>query len=115
VVGVTDDTGLETGFEVRRVLLSDGVESWTVVGRDFEPVEVLDRYLAWLTALRSPRTVEGYARDLRSFWCFLAQRSVRGPQRHTLRKRHSRTLRTNQHETRRGIGVFRADSMATDL
>src|SRR5881275_1916192 len=76
VAAVTDDTALEPGFEVRQVLLGDGGESWTVIGEDFEPVEVVDRYLAWLTPLRSPRTVEGYARDLRWFWCFLAQREL---------------------------------------
>src|SRR5687767_7075198 len=71
----TDVTGeIERQFRVRRLLLSDGSESWTVVGPDFEPVEVLDRYLAYLTPLRSPRTVQGYAGDLRWFWCFLAQR-----------------------------------------
>ncbi len=76
MVGVTDVTGLEERFLVRRVLLSDGGESWTVVGEGFEPVEVVDRYLAWLTAFRSPRTVEAYARDLRLLWCFLAQREL---------------------------------------
>lgn len=73
---VTHDTEPERRFRVRRVLLGDGGESWTVIGEDFEPVEVVDRYLAWLTPLRSPRTVEGYARDLRWFWCFLAQREL---------------------------------------
>jgi integrase/recombinase XerD len=76
VAAVTDDTVREPRFEVRRVLLGDGGESWTVVGPGFEPVEALDRYLTWLTPLRSPRTVEGYARDLRWFWCFLAQREL---------------------------------------
>ena len=79
MVDVTDDTELAR-FRVRRVLLGDGSESWTVVGGNFEPVEVVDRYLAWLTALRSPRTVEGYARDLCVFWCFLALRELQWPQ-----------------------------------
>src|SRR5207302_6979438 len=41
-------------------------ESFTVIGPDFRPVELVDEYLAWLTDCeRSPNTVEAYARDLR--------------------------------------------------
>jgi hypothetical protein len=58
VAAVTDDTVREPRFEARRVLLGDGGESWTVVGPGFEPVEALDRYLTWLTPLRSPREID---------------------------------------------------------
>jgi len=77
---VVDDVryARERRLEVRRVSMpSSGVESWTVVGPDLRPVAVIDEFLAWLTAIeRSPNTVEAYARDLRLFWSFLAQRQL---------------------------------------
>jgi len=74
-MGVSDVT---TEFRVRRVFLpSFAVESWTVIGPDRRPVGVLDGYLAWLTQIeRSPNTVEAYARDLKEFWTFLAERDL---------------------------------------
>ena len=61
-------------FVVRRVFLPErSCESFTVIGPDLRPVAVVDEYLAWLTdCVRSPNAVEGYARDLRAFWTFLA-------------------------------------------
>ncbi len=63
---------------VRRVLLpACGIESFTVIGPDLRPVELVDEYLAWLTDCeRSPNTVEAYAYDLRAFWMFLTDRGL---------------------------------------
>jgi len=65
-------------FTVRRVFLPAlGVESFTVIGPDLRPVELIDEYLAWLTDCeRSPNTVEAYAHDLRAFWTFLDERGL---------------------------------------
>lgn len=39
-------------------------ESFTVIGPDLRPVDVIDEYLAWLTNNEcSPNTVEAYAHD----------------------------------------------------
>jgi hypothetical protein len=78
---VMDDdrvVGMRQGLVVWRVRMpSSGVESWTVVGRDGRPVELLDEFLGWLTGVeRSLNTVEAYARDLGSFWSYLAERDV---------------------------------------
>ena len=58
---------------VRRVFMaSRGTESFTIIGPDRRPVDVVDEYLGWLTdSERSPNTVEAYAHDLRAFWTFL--------------------------------------------
>ena len=54
-----------------------GVESRTVVGPDGRPAVLVDEFLDWLTGIeRSPKTVEGYARDLAAFWSFLTERGV---------------------------------------
>lgn len=65
-------------FTVRRVFLpARGVESFTVIGPDLRPVELVDEYLAWLTDCeRSPNTVEAYAHDLRAFWTFLDEQGL---------------------------------------
>jgi hypothetical protein len=52
-------------------------ESFTVVGPDLRPVEIIDEYLGWLTNNeRSPNTVEAYAHDLRAFWTFLDEHAL---------------------------------------
>ena len=63
---------------VRRVRLpARAADSFTVIGPDRRPVELIDEYLAWLTDCeRSPNTVEGYAHDLRAFWPFLGERGL---------------------------------------
>ncbi|MGA2014404.1 MAG: site-specific integrase [Solirubrobacteraceae bacterium] len=69
-------------FVVRRVRLpARAADSFTVIGPDLRPVELVDEYLAWLTDCeRSPNTVEAYAHDLRAFWTFLAERGLRWDQ-----------------------------------
>ena len=69
-------------YAVRRVRLpARATESFTVIGPDLRPVELVDEYLAWLTDCeRSPNTVEGCAHDLRAFWTFLAGRGLRWDQ-----------------------------------
>lgn len=53
------------------------VESWTVVGDDGVPVEPVERYLAYLTAIeRSPNTIRTYAFDLKDYWVFLRLRGL---------------------------------------
>src|SRR5438094_10595376 len=53
------------------------IESWTVVGDDGVPVEPVERYLAYLTAIeRSPNTIRAYAFDLKDYWVFLQQRGL---------------------------------------
>jgi len=61
---------------VQRVLLDDRDDvSWTVLGRDHEPLAPVE---AWLTHLsnvrRSPNTQKAYATDLRDYFVFLEQR-----------------------------------------
>jgi integrase/recombinase XerD len=75
---VHDVNERKPGFAVRRVFLpARGVESFTVIGPDLRPVELVDEYLAWLTDCeRSPNTVEAYAHDLRAFWTFLGEQGL---------------------------------------
>jgi integrase/recombinase XerD len=63
---------------VQRVVMpASPVESWTVVGDDGVPVEPVERYLAYLTAIeRSPNTIRAYAFDLKDYWVFRRQRSL---------------------------------------
>jgi integrase/recombinase XerD len=56
-------------------------ESFTVIGPDRRPVQVVDEYLAWLTDCeRSPNTVGAYAHDLRVFFTFLDEHGLRWDQ-----------------------------------
>ena len=51
--------------------------SWTVLGDDDVPVEPVERYLAYLTAIeRSPNTVKAYAHDLKDYWIFIGLRGL---------------------------------------
>jgi integrase/recombinase XerD len=60
---------------VQLVLMPDtGVESWSVLGDD-GPIEPVERWLAYLTAIeRSPNTVRAYADDLKDWFTFLQLR-----------------------------------------
>jgi site-specific recombinase XerD len=54
-----------------------GAESWTLLGEDHVPVEPVERFLAFLTAVeRSPNTVKAYAHDLKDWFSFLGGRGV---------------------------------------
>ncbi len=65
-------------YSVRRIVLpTSGTESFTVIGPDHRPVEIVDEYLGSLTNTeRSPNTVEAYAHDLRAFWTFLDEHGL---------------------------------------
>ena len=78
VLGAHDVNERGSPFIVRRVFLpARAIESFTVIGPDLRPVELVDEYLAWLTDCeRSPNTVEAYACDLRAFWTFLSERGL---------------------------------------
>src|ERR1017187_4580349 len=65
-------------MRVQRVALPGSrVESWTVLGGDDLPVEPVERYLAYLSAIeRSPNTVRAYAFDLKDYFVFLDYRGL---------------------------------------
>ena len=57
VMDDSDVSGREGAFVVRRVFLpTRGIESFTVIGPDLRPVELVDEYLAWLTDASVHRT-----------------------------------------------------------
>ncbi len=64
-------------FVQRVAMPTSRVESWTVLGDDDTPVEPIERYLAYLSAIeKSPNTVKAYAHDLKDYWAFLARRDL---------------------------------------
>jgi integrase/recombinase XerD len=65
-------------MRVQRVLVEGaGAESWTVLGADGDPVEPIERFLGYLSAVeRSPNTVKAYAHDLKDWFTFLRGRDV---------------------------------------
>ncbi len=65
-------------MHVQRVAMpTSRTGSWTVLGEDDAPVEPIERFLAYLSAIeRSPNTVRAYAHDLRDYWAFLSQRGL---------------------------------------
>lgn len=70
--------GAEAGVLVQRVVMPDApVESWTVVGADYVPIEAAESFLAHLSSIgRSPNTVRAYAHDLRDYFAYLAGRDL---------------------------------------
>ena len=67
-------------MRVQRVLMPNSeFESWTLLGDDHVPVEPVERFLAFLTAIeRSPNTIKAYAHDLKDSFVFLTCRGWTG-------------------------------------
>jgi integrase/recombinase XerD len=65
-------------LRVQRVVMpGSGVESWTVLGKDLVPVEPVERFLAFLSAIeRSPNTVKAYAHDLKDWFGYLGRHGL---------------------------------------
>jgi len=65
-------------MHVQRVAMpASPVSSWTVLGDDDVPVEPIDRFLGYLSAIEwSPNTVRAYAYDLKDYWRFLVHRGL---------------------------------------
>jgi integrase/recombinase XerD len=64
-------------FVTRVAMPASGLESWTVLGADDEPIQPIERYLAYLTDIEwSPNTVKAYAYDLKDWFTFLAQQGL---------------------------------------
>ena len=65
-------------MKVQRVIMPGSqMESWTVLGDDWVPLEPVERFLAYLAAIeRSPNTVKAYAHDLKDWFVFLAGRGL---------------------------------------
>jgi site-specific recombinase XerD len=65
-------------MRVQRVLMPDSAaESWTLLGDDLVPVEPVERFLGYLTAVeRSPNTIKAYAHDLKDWLVYLAGRGL---------------------------------------
>ena len=65
-------------MRVQRVVMpGSGRESWTLLGDDLRPVEPVERFLAYLTAIeKSPNTVKAYAHDLKDWWEYLTRQVI---------------------------------------
>ena len=65
-------------MRVQRVLAPDSMaESWTLLGDDLRPVEPVESFLAYLTAVeRSLNTAKAYAHDLKVWWTCLDGRDL---------------------------------------
>lgn len=63
---------------VQRVITPGSqAESWTVLGDDDVPIDAIETYLAFLSAIeRSPNTVKAYAHDLKDYFAFLTCREL---------------------------------------
>ncbi len=62
---------------MQKIVAPGGETSWTVVDKQFEPVEPIEVFLAHLEAIeRSPNTLRAYASSLRLFFDFLAGQGV---------------------------------------
>ena len=57
---------------MQRLVLSDGQQTWTVLGSGHLPIGPAEEYLEYLRAQRvSPNTVKSYARALALWWQYL--------------------------------------------
>lgn len=65
-------------MRVQKVLTPElASESWTLLGGDLRPVDPVESFLAYLTAIeRSPNTVKAYAHDLKDWWTYLDGRGL---------------------------------------
>ena len=65
-------------MRVQRMLMpGGGMRSWTVVDDDGVPVEPIESYLGYLSAIeRSPNTVRAYASSLKFWFEFCVRRGV---------------------------------------
>lgn len=65
-------------MRVQRVLAPGSTtDSWTLLGDDLRPVDPVESFLAYLTAIeRSPNTVKAYAHDLKDWWYYLDGRGL---------------------------------------
>jgi integrase len=69
---MTEGDGLVLGCRVQRLVLPDGVRSWTVLGSDHLVVGPAEEFLEFLRAqASSPNTVKSYARALALWWSYL--------------------------------------------
>lgn len=65
-----------------RITLQKGIDPhtngivWVALDEDYQVVEPVQRYLTYLSASKSPNTVEAYAYDLKSWWEFLELKSL---------------------------------------
>lgn len=82
-------------MRVQRVLIEGvRVESWTVLGEDGVPVEPVERFLGYLSAIeRSPNTVKAYAHDLKDWFAFLGGTAWTGGWSRRGRRRVGRAAR----------------------
>ncbi|MFD7020881.1 site-specific integrase [Streptomyces sp. NPDC059928] len=52
-------------------------ESWTLLGGELRPIDPVESFLAYLTAIeRSPNTVKAYAHDLKDWRYYLDGREL---------------------------------------
>jgi hypothetical protein len=65
-------------MRVQRVLAPGSTtESWPLLGDDLRPVDPVESFLAFLTAIeRSPNTIKAYAHDLKDWWTSLDGRGL---------------------------------------
>jgi integrase/recombinase XerD len=65
-----------------RITLQKGIDPhtngivWLALDEDYQVVEPVQRYLTYLSASKSPNTIEAYAYDLKSWWEFLELKSL---------------------------------------
>ncbi|MFF3159893.1 tyrosine-type recombinase/integrase [Streptomyces sp. NPDC057910] len=65
-------------MRVQKVLTPGSTtESWTLLGDDLRPVDPVESFLAYLSAIeRSPNTIKAFAHDLKDWWTYLDGRGL---------------------------------------